>query len=77
MINLLRDDKQILDEEQAIMDDHKDKVAEIIQHMQELQPETKAELSVAHSTGHSHHLHRELNDVESNLRLVKEEVDLA
>ena len=30
--------------------------------------------SAAHSTGHSHHLHRRFNDVESNLHLVKEEV---
>ena len=57
-----------------LVGDHKDKVAEItcIEHLQELWPEAKVALSVAHSTGLLHHLRRRINDVESNLRLVKE-----
>ena len=41
LIHLIGDDKQILDEEQAVMDDQKDKVAEIIEHLPELWPEIK------------------------------------
>ena len=71
MINLVGDDEQVLDEKQAIMDDHEDKVAEIIECLQQLRPEAKAALSAAHSTNASHHLRRRINDVERNLRLVK------
>ena len=57
------------------MDNHKDKVAEIIERLQELQPEAKAALSVTHSTEPLHHLCRRLNDMERNLRLVKGKID--
>ena len=75
MIDLVGDHEQVLDKEQAVMDNHEDKVAEIIERLQELRAEAKAALSVAHSTDPSHHLRRWLNDVKSNLHLVKEEVD--
>ena len=56
------------------MDDHSYKVAEIMEHLQQLQPESMA-ASAAHSTGHSHHLHRRLNDMERNLHLVKGKIN--
>ena len=71
VIDLVRDDEQVLDKEQAVMDDHKDKVAEIIEGLQELRPKAKAALSVAHSTGHLHHLCTRLNNMEWNLCLVR------
>ena len=40
VISLVGNDKQILDEEQVIMDDYEDKVAEIIERLQQLQPES-------------------------------------
>ena len=75
MIDLVGTIEQVLDKQHAVMDDHENKVAEVIECLHELQPEAKAAVSVAHSTDPSHHLHRGLNDVKSNLRLVKEEVD--
>ena len=48
MIDLVRDDEHVLDEEQAVVDDHEDKVTEIIERLQLLHPESKAALSVAH-----------------------------
>ena len=42
MIDLVRDNEQKLDEEQAVMDDHEDKVAKITEHLQQLGPESKA-----------------------------------
>ena len=72
MIDLVGDDNQVLHEEEAIMDDHKDKVAENIERLQQLWPEAKVALSVAHSTDPSHYLCRRLIDVESNLHLFKE-----
>ena len=75
MVDLVGDDEQVKDEEQAMMDNHEDKVAEIIERLQVLRPKAKTALSVAHSTDPSHHLCRRINDVESNLCLVKEEVD--
>ena len=56
VIDLVGDDEQKLDEEQAVMDDHKDKVAEITEHLQQLRPESKAASSAVHSMGHYHHL---------------------
>ena len=41
VINLVGDDEQKLDEEQAVMDDHKDRVAEITERLQQLRPESK------------------------------------
>ena len=52
MIDLVSDDEHVLDEEKAVIDDQEDKVAEIIEHMQQLRPEAVAALSAAHSTGH-------------------------
>ena len=75
VIDLVGDDEHVLDEEQAVMEEHEDKVAEIIEHLQELPPEAKAALLVAHSTDPLYHLHRQLNDMESDLRLIQEEVD--
>ena len=63
-----------LEEEQAIMDDQKDKVAELVKHIPELGIKSPFTLDLLTSdTKPSHHLHRWLNDVESNLHLVHEE----
>ena len=50
MIDLAGDGEQKLDEDQAVMDDHEDKVAEITVRLQQLQPDSKAVLLVVHST---------------------------
>ena len=71
VINLVGNDEHILDEEQATMDNHEDKVAEIIERLQQLRPEAKAAFSIAHFMDLSHHLRRRLNNVERSLRLVK------
>ena len=70
VIDLVGDDEQKLDEEQAVMDDHEDKVAVITECQQQLWPKSKVATSAAHSTGQSHHLHSQLNNVERNLCLV-------
>ena len=44
VIDLIGDEQQKLDEEQALMDDHEDKVADITVRVQQLWPETKAAL---------------------------------
>ena len=75
MIDLVGDDEHVLAKGQAVMDDHEDKVAEIMQRLQELLPEAKAALSVAHSTDPSYQLHRRLNDMERKLRLVEGKID--
>ena len=75
VIDLVGDDEQVSAKEQAIMDDHEDKVAEIVEHLQKLWPEPKAAISVAHSMGHLHYLFRRINDVERNLHLVKGKTD--
>ena len=75
VINLVGDDEQILVEEQAILDNQTVKVAEITECLHQLWPESKAESSAAHSTGHLHHLRRQLNDVERNVHLVKGKID--
>ena len=49
-------DEKKLDEEQAVMDDHKDKVADITECLHQLWPESKVASSAVHSMGHSHHL---------------------
>ena len=54
MIDLV--DEKKLDEEQAVMDDHKDKVAENTEFLQQLWPESKVSSSAVHSMGHTHHL---------------------
>ena len=64
----------MLDEEQAVMDDHEHKIAEITEHLQQLCPESKVTSSAEHS-GHSHNLRRWLNDVERNLCLVQGKID--
>ena len=48
MIDLEGDDELVLDEEQAIVDNHEDKVAEIIERLQLVPPESKAAPWVAH-----------------------------
>ena len=50
VIDLVGYDEQILDDEQPIMDDNEDKVAEIIERLQQLRPKSKATLLTAHST---------------------------
>ena len=70
VIDLVGGAEQILDEEQAVMDDHEDKVAEITERLQQLRPELKAAPSVAHLTTHSHHLRKRLNHVERIVRSV-------
>ena len=77
VIDLVEDHEQVLDDEQAIMNDYEEKVAEIIECLQELRPEAKAALSVAHSTEPLHHLRKRVNDVERNLRLVKGKINLS
>ena len=74
VIDLVGDDGQTLDEQQVVMDDHKDKVAEIIERLQLLCPESKAAPSVAHPTSHSHHLRKRLNHVERIVSSVKDEI---
>ena len=75
MIDLASDDEQVLDERTSHHGRSWNKLAEIIEHLQELQPVAKAAVSVAHSTDLLHHLRRQLNDVQSNVHLVKEELD--
>ena len=75
VIDLVGDDEQKLDEEQAVMGNHEDKVAEITECLQQLWPESKAASSAAHSMGHSHYLRRQLNNMERNLHLVKGKID--
>ena len=41
VINLVGDDEQKLYEEQALMDDHKHKVAEIVLRLQQVRPDSK------------------------------------
>ena len=54
MIDLVGNDEYVLDKERTFMDDHEDKVPEIMEHLQLLRPESKAAPSVAHPTS-SHH----------------------
>ena len=61
MINLVGDEEQILDEEQAVMDDQEDKVAEITERLHQLLPESKVASLAANSVGHSNHLQKGLN----------------
>ena len=75
MIDLVRGVEQILDEEQVIMDDHEDKVAEITERLQQLPQELKAAPSVAHPTSHLHHLCKRLNQVERIVHSVKNEIE--
>ena len=74
VIDLVGDDEQVLDEKQAVMDNHEDKFAEIIERLQQLQPELKAAPSVAHPTSHSHHLRKRLNLIEMILCSVKDKI---
>ena len=71
VIDLAGDDKQILDEEQAVMDDHEDKVEEITERMQQRYPESKAASLAAHSTNQCTHLGKWFRRVEISLRTVK------
>ena len=64
VIDLVEDDEQILNEQQAVIDNHEDKVAEITECLQQLRLESKAASAAAHSRGHTHHLCRWLNDME-------------
>ena len=75
MIDLVKDHKHVIGEEQAVVDNHEHKFAEIIERMQGLWPEAKAAIFVVLSTGHSHQLRRSINNMEMNLRLVKGKVD--
>ena len=62
VIDLKNEDQQ-LDEQQAVMDDYEDKVTEITDCLQQLRPDSKAASSAVHSTGHTYHLRKWLNDV--------------
>ena len=64
MINLVGEDEQKLDEEQAVTDDHEDKFAEIIKRLQQLRPESKAASLAAHSTDQCVHRGKPLCQME-------------
>ena len=65
-----------LEKEQVIMGDHEDKIAELVERIQELEAESPltARLSTPDAKM-SHHLRRRLNDMERNLCLAKEEIE--
>ena len=75
MIDLVKDDKQVLGEEQAVMDDYEDKYAEVIERVLGFWPEVKAAIFVVLSTSHSYQLCRQINNMDRNLRLVKGKID--
>ena len=61
-----------MEEEQAIMDDQEDKIAELVKCIQEIGVESPLTVCLSTSGAKpSHHLHRRLNDMERNLCLVK------
>ena len=75
VIDLVRDDKQKLDEEQAVMNNHKDKVPKIVVRLQQLRPESKAASLAVHSTEQCIHLGKRLCCVENSLMTVNEAVE--
>ena len=58
LIDLLEDDEGRMEGEQAILDNYKDKTADIMEHIQQLHPRTKIASSPVHSTDYSHHLYK-------------------
>ena len=73
VIYLVGDDEHVLHQEQAVMDDHEDKFAEIIECLQLLCPESKAAPSVTHPTS-PHLLGKRLNHVGTIVHSVKDEI---
>ena len=56
IIKLFKDDENKLEQEQTVMDNYDDKVADIVESLQQLQPEPKTASLAVHSTNHSTHL---------------------
>ena len=75
VIDLVGNYEQILDEEQAVMDDHKDKVSEIVLCLQQLWPDSKAASLAAHSTDQGMHLGKRFCYMEISLRTVNEALE--
>ena len=75
VIDHVEDDEQKLDEEQAVMDAHKAKAAEIMQCLQQLRPESKPASLAVHSTKQVMHLGKRLCRVEISLMTVNETVE--
>ena len=75
VIDLVGVDKQKLGEEQALMDNHEDKVAEIVLRLQQLWPDSKAALLAMHSMEQCIHLGKQLCCMEISLRTVNEAVE--
>ena len=68
VIDLVGDDEQKLDEEQALMDDNEDKVAEIVVCLQQLQTDSKVASLTVHSMHKCVHLGKWLCRMEIGLR---------